>query len=146
MLSERDRIETWPEMGISFEPLRLDIHLPSKILDPKRLEMIGLASTLSILTAGCTPEQNQAFSFGLGGFVVNTALTYANFGVWSEDKVPIQVKAVISATVGALGCVNPGVALAEATLLSFLAVRGIVRNSEIRREMKNMENFDDGRE
>ncbi len=126
MLSERDLIETWAETGISFEPVKLDIHLPSSVLDSKRLEMVGLASTMSLLTAGCTPEQNQGFQFGLGGFVANTALTYANFGVWSEDKVPIQVKAVISAAVGALGCVNPGVALAEATLLSFTLVRGIL--------------------
>lgn len=128
MLGERDRIENWPEMGISFEPVRLNIHLPLNVLDSQRLKMVGLASTLSMLTAGCTTEQSQAFSFGLGGFVVNTVLTYANFGVWSEDKAPIQVKAVISAAVGTLGCVNPGAALAESALLSFLLVRGILRN------------------
>lgn len=103
MLGERDLIENWPEMGISFEPVKLDIHLPLNILDPKRLEMVGLASTLTLLTAGCTAEQTQAFSFGLAGFIVNTALTYANFGVWSKDRSPAQVKAVISASVGALG-------------------------------------------
>lgn len=53
MLTERDRIETWPEMGISFEPVKLDIHLPLNVLDPKRLEMIGLASTLPLILSAC---------------------------------------------------------------------------------------------
>ena len=128
MLIERDRIETWPEMGISFEPVKLDIHLPSKILDSKKLQMIGLASTLSILTAGCTPEQNQHFQFGLGGFAANSLLTFANFVVWSEDKSNFLKKAGISALViGCLGSIHPGIAGAGCAFLSLSLARGILR-------------------
>jgi hypothetical protein len=127
MLSERDYIETWPEQGIIFEPVKLDIRLPSRLIDSKKLQMAGLASVVALLTAGCTANQHEAFEFSLGGFVVNAGLTYANFAVWSEKgQMNHRRAAIAAAVVGGIGCINRGVAVSELAILSFIFTGGIV--------------------
>lgn len=79
MLTERDRIENWPEMGISFEPVRLNIHLPLNVLDSQRLKMVGLASTLSVLTAGCSAG---SFFDDFGGRSLTALVNYAGVSIF----------------------------------------------------------------
>lgn len=81
MLGERDRIENWPEMGISFEPVKLNILLPLDVLDSKRLAMVGLASTLSILTTGCGAG---SFSDDLGGRSLAALVNCAGVSIFSS--------------------------------------------------------------
>jgi len=126
------------EQEVISKPIGLDIHLPLGFIDSQRLKMVGLVSTLTLLTAGCTSEQHQAFYFGLGGFVVNTALTYANLSIWSEGKFSAKVKAGISAAAGVLGCIDPGIALTECVLSSLFMVRGVFHNWEMKEEIKKM--------
>lgn len=137
MLTERDLIETWPEMGISFEPVKLKIRLPLNILDPKKLSMVGLASTLPILTAGCGAA---SFVDDFGGRSLTALVNYAGVSIFSSLATDNKkINRVLGGIGAGVGLVLPWTAIFGL----FLGTAGVVikinekdRNIRLAREEK----------